>query len=196
MLLWRGLAEVYVDDYFLIKADWNFEQLPDKPALAAPFSTLTEITVKRPLLQYPAVVCTGKHTNPENMLKLDVSNAAAQRREPGLPDPDVDHLVITVEAESFPHDPLATDGIFQTIFVTTRSFPADYFQSLNLEIKWEDQEDATKFRHIAETQTSGPLTLPRARTLRIRIAAACKYVNFVSSLFGPEFDQAATLSER
>jgi hypothetical protein len=153
--------------------------VPAKPALFSPFTAITQISVNRPLLQYPAVVCTGKYTNAQNLLKQDVQTAAAAGREPGLPDPDVDRLVITVEAESFPHDPLATDGSFQPIFVTTRPFPTDptFQKPLLLDIQWQDQANVATHRAGAESQTSGPLTLPTARILRIRIAATCTFNN-------------------
>lgn len=151
--------------------------VPAKPALFSPFTAITQITVNRPLLQYPAVVCTGKYTNAVNLLNQDVNPAATAGREPGLADPDVDHVVIIVEAQSFPQDPLATDGPFQPIFTTTRPFPSDpnFQHPLVLDIKWQDQPNVANFRARAESQTSGPLTLPTARTLRIRIAAACTF---------------------
>jgi hypothetical protein len=121
-------------------------------------------------LHHPAVTCTGFYADPIAMLLADLPSAKAEGREPGLPDPDVDRVQITVEVQTLAQDPAATDGDFMPLYQTTPAFPADTSQPLTLSFNWTDIKDASTLVAPA----SGPLLLPTARTLRLRIAALCR----------------------
>ena len=140
------------------------------PPVPNPANPPASLTINRPLLHYPAVACTGFYPNAVGLLLADLPLAKTQSREPGLPDPDIDRVQITVEVETAPQDPAATDGDYMPIFQTTRPFPADPFQPLTLTFGWTDVHDATT---LAATAT-GPLVLPTARNIRMRIATLCR----------------------
>jgi hypothetical protein len=136
---------------------------PDPDPLHPPPS----ITLKRPLLHHPAVTCTGFYPDPIASLLADLPAAKADGREPGLPDPDVDRVQIIVEVQALAQDPAATDGDYMPLHRTTRAFLADPAQPLTLDFDWVDIKDAATLSQPA----TGPLKLPTARTLRLRIAA-------------------------
>lgn len=140
---------------------------PPDPDPANPPASLT---LRRPLLHHPAVGCTGFYPDPIGSLLADLPLAKAQGREPGLPDPDVDRVQITIEARALAQDPIATDGDYMPVYQTTRSFPADPSQPLTISFDWTDIHDVAT---LAGTAT-GPLLLPTGRTLRLRISALCR----------------------
>lgn len=125
------------------------------------------VTVKRPLLHHPAVACTGAYADPVADLLADLPAAKAEGREPGLPDPDVDRVQILVEARGLPQDPLAGDAGFEPLYSTTRPFPDDPHASLQLDLSYVDVHDASTIAAPA----SGPLVLPTARGVRLRISS-------------------------
>jgi hypothetical protein len=137
------------------------------PPVPDPANPPESITLNRPLLHYPAVACTGFYADPISLLLADLPAAKTEGREPGLPDPDVDRVQITVEARALAQDPAATDGDYMPLYQTTRDFPADPSQPLTLAFEWIDVKDASTLVPSA----TGPLLLPTARTLRLRIAA-------------------------
>jgi hypothetical protein len=140
------------------------------PPTPDPTSPPPSLTLNRPLLHHPAVVCTGFYSNAVALLMADLPVAKAEGREPGLPDPDVDRVQITVEVETVAQDPAATDGDYMPIYQTTRAFPSDPSQPLTLTWSWNDVKDATTLVPPA----TGPVLLPTARTLRLRIVALCR----------------------
>jgi hypothetical protein len=143
------------------------EQPPPDPDPVHPPASLT---LERPLLHHPAVTCTGFYPDPIALLLADLPAAQAEGREPGLPDPDVDRVQITVEVRALAQDPAATDGDYMPIYQTTRAFPADPSQSLTLDLSWTDVKDVSPLVPPA----IGALLLPTARTLRLRIGALCR----------------------
>ncbi len=140
------------------------------PPTPNPTNPPANLKLNRPLLHHPAVGCTGFYPNALALLLADLPAAKAQGREPGLPDPDVDRVQITVEVQALAQDPAATDGDYMPIYQTTRAFPADPSKSLTLTFSWTDVNDATTL----VPPTTGPLLLPTARTLRLRITALCR----------------------
>lgn len=141
-----------------------------------PTNPPTSLTLKRPLINYPAVACTEHYSTVPNLADLllaDLDVAKVEGREAGLPDPDMDLLSITVEADDFPQDPAATDGTFMPVYSTTRPFPVDSSQTAQVDFTWQDIIDVETIRAAEESKTTGPLTLPTARTLRIRFAPLC-----------------------
>ena len=139
---------------------------PPDPDPADPPASLI---LNRPVLHYPAVACTGAYPDPIGSLLADLPAAKNEAREPALPDPDVDRVQITVEAAALAQDP-DSDGNFIPIYQTTRAFPADPALPLTIELAWTDINDANT---IGQPST-GPVLLPTARTLRLRIAALCR----------------------
>lgn len=149
------------------------------PADPDPQNPPNSLQFKRPLLQYPAISCTAHYANVsvsdlEAALLGDMEAAKVEGREPGLPDPDVDRLLITVEVKSFSQDPLATDDVFMPIYTTTRSFPTDLTGTATIGLEWRDESDVMQLRDVAQSRTEGTLILPTARTLRIRVSSLCK----------------------
>jgi hypothetical protein len=142
------------------------------PPDADPVNPPASLTLMRPPLHHPTVTCTGFYPDPIAMLLADLPTAKAEGREPALPDPDVDRVQITVEVQALAQDPAATDGDYMPLYRTTRAFPADASQSLTLSFNWVDVKDASIL--ALGPPATGPLQLPTARTLRLRIAALCR----------------------
>jgi len=139
---------------------------------ADPAAPQTTYQIARPKLSYPAAVFAGI-PNAVAALQADMPNAAAQHREPALPDPDAAMLAIDVQVRQ-----LATDAAifvgddqqpYSLLYSTTRGFPTDPTQSLQLDITFEDVPDIGLFR---PQPTTGPLVLPRARDVRLILRAA------------------------
>jgi hypothetical protein len=128
------------------------------------------IQVNRPLLSYPAVVCTGGYPNVIGMLLSDLPDAKAAGRLPGLPDPDVVKLLITVEVQGLVQDPITTDGQYMPVLKTFRDFPSEPSQPATIDISWVDIADVTTLSALA----SGALVLPTARNVRVLFAAVCR----------------------
>lgn len=125
------------------------------PVVPDPTNSPDRIDVRRPLLGYPAYVFAGGDAAE---LVADIPVAQAERRGVGRPDPDVLSLEITVEVD----DPSGDSG-FLRLYQTTRSFPADATQTLELQLSWRDVKDAMTLVAPA----AGPLPLPTSRTVRI-----------------------------
>ena len=142
---------------------------PAKPTVTQPASTdATSVTVQRPLLCWPAYACTGA-PNAVAGLIADLPAAQTAGREPGLPDPDVAAVQVTVLARSPGQDPAAASG-WLPLYTASRPFPADPGQPLQLTLTWQDVADATSIT----PGTSGPLPLPTSRDLRLELRAEGK----------------------
>jgi len=137
------------------------------PPTPDPTNPPATLTIARPLLHHPAVLCTGAFADPISDLLADLPTAKAEGREVGLPDPDVDRVRIVVEAEGLVQDPAATDSGFQPIYETSRPFPADLHTPLTLQLDWADAADATTLIG----PPTGTITLPTARNVRLRLSA-------------------------
>jgi hypothetical protein len=140
------------------------------PPTPDPTKPPATVTASRPLLHHPAVVCTGAYADPIAAMLADLPAAKAEGREVGLPDPDVDRVLVVVEAQGLAQDPIATDGGFQPIYQTTRPFPTDLHAALTLQLEWVDLADVSTMTAPA----TGPLPLPTARTVRLRLSALGK----------------------
>jgi hypothetical protein len=139
------------------------------------------LELQLPLLAYPAAVFAGRYPKVIQDLVNDVPNAIAQKREPATVDPDVVSAKITVEVAGLLQDPTATDGGYIPLFNTYRSFPTDLNMTLKIDIQWQDFQQITNLE-AAELST-GALLLPTARSIRLRIVAAC---NPVAEYYGAE----------
>jgi hypothetical protein len=87
-----------------------------------------ELTIRRPLLGYPSVLFTGKYPNAVNDLIADADVAIVEKREVGLPDPDVDSVEVLVEVKAFEMDMLLRYDInshesYAKLYITKRVFP-------------------------------------------------------------------------
>jgi hypothetical protein len=137
------------------------------PATPDPAHPPTSVTLTRPLLHHPAVVCTGAYSDPIGALLGDLPIAKAEGREPGLFDPDVDRVRVIVQAEGLAQDSLAKDGGFQELYETARPFPSDPAASVTIDFTWVDVHDVATLAAPA----SGALVLPTARNVRILLSA-------------------------
>ena len=106
-------------------------------------------------------------------LLADLPNATAAGREPSLPDPDAVQVSIEVQVRQLAGDaaifvPGDDHAPYSLLYTTTRNFPADPTQMLQLDIEYDDVPDIGTFQL---QPTSGPLVLPRARDIRLVIRA-------------------------
>ena len=96
--------------------------------------------VFRPLLGYPDILYTGTPNVVADMMK-QVLQARNERRETSLPDPDATLLRIDVSVQSLIRDPLARSTAAQAfvpVYSTTRDFPADPSEPLELDVEFVD----------------------------------------------------------
>ncbi len=141
--------------------------------LATPAAPQTSYQIARPLLNYPGAVFAGI-PNAVAELLADLPNAMAQGREAGLPDPDAVMLQIEVLVRQLANDaaifaPGNEGEPYSLLYTTTRAFPTDVTQALQLDISFQDVPDITT---LPPQPTSGPLVLPTARDIRLIFSAA------------------------
>jgi len=132
------------------------------PVTPDPAHAPGSITVHRPLIGYPAYVFTGGSA--ADML-ADLPAATAEHRAVGLPDPDVDTAEIEVSV-AFP-GAAGPGNDYRLLYQATRPFPADAADPLVLALDWQDVADASTMTDPG----SGPLPVPTARLVRIRVNA-------------------------
>ena len=139
------------------------------PVRPDPTKIPASVSLSRGLLEYPAIVCTG-FPNAINALFADLPAARAANRHPGLPDPDVTQVLITIEVQGLTQDPEATDGTFVPIVTTTRNFPSDPSQPLTIPISWMDLQDVS----VLTEPASGAISLPTSRLVRVVFNPVCQ----------------------
>jgi hypothetical protein len=103
------------------------------------------------------------------MLQTDIPLAAAQGREPGLADPDVDRLQITVMVQGLKQDTATDKNGYSIVYVAKRAFPSNPSDTLSFSVKYFDVEDVSTM-----VDQSGPLLLPTARNVRLSCVALCR----------------------
>lgn len=134
-------------------------------------SAPTTYRVFRPRLGYPEAVFTGRFTAAD--LNADKPAAALDRRPPSAPDPDVATLRVVVEVRGLEFDS-ANDspraGPYFVLYETTRPFPADPTQPLELELAFEDAPVLTGF----PAPDAGAIALPSGRDLRLWVSPVCR----------------------
>jgi len=133
-------------------------------------SELNELNIRRPKLGYPAVVYTGKYSDPiqrlvnQSNLSLDVDTTdpghnAEHRVGLGIADPDVNQVEITVEIESLKLDKLASvngKDDYVHLYTTRRFFPNingnddNYEATLNIPIEYKDIEGPDKVLNVGK----------------------------------------------
>jgi len=139
----------------------------------------TSYRIQRPRLGYPDLLFTG-FPDVRNALLADLALARTQEREVGLPDPDVTTLQIAVEVRSLAMD-YTSEGLdgddFILLYTTTRPFPDDLNQPLELQVAFQDVKDVAVLKS-ANPQTAQPgeglLTLPTARDIRLTLTPICR----------------------
>jgi hypothetical protein len=133
------------------------------PVVAVPDTPPASLSLRRPLLPYPAAVFAG---GTAAGVLADMPAAIAAQRPPGLPDRDAALVEIDVQVES----PGATGtGGFLPLYTTTRPFPAGLDDALTLDLSWVDIADA----RLLPVNAAGALALPTSRKVRLVLTALC-----------------------
>ena len=135
-----------------------------------PVGPLRRISVQRPLLGYPQYVFTGAANAVADLL-ADIPAAKNEGRAVGLPDPDVVKLQVSVQVADLAFVNGVAGDDWDTIYTTTRPFPAHPAAALDLEFAWQDVHDAAS---LAPPPAAGPLPLPTARLVRLILAPVCR----------------------
>jgi hypothetical protein len=140
------------------------------PADIPPVGDLQSIIVQRPLLGYPQYIFTGAANAVADLL-ADVPAASSEGRAVGLPDPDVTALQVSVQVADLAFVNGVAGEDWDTLYTTTRPFPADPAAALDLEFAWHDVHDASS---LAPAPPAGPVPLPTSRLVRIILAPLCR----------------------
>ncbi len=158
------------------------------------------IRIERPLLEYPAVVFTGKYqksgVDPVAELK-NLTASPTKLFKPALPDPDVMEVGIRVEVKSLRMDnALSQNGTdsYITLYQTKREFAADFHSELSIPIKFIDVpvlnlgDEANPFlidnlKNSDLDQMEG-LILPSGRHIRVTLRAVATTDGDVDEYFG------------
>lgn len=148
------------------------------------------LTIRRPLLGYPAVIYTGKYADPVARL-VQASSDLAGKEAFGIPDPDVNRIEITVEVETLKLDNLLSVSgkeNYVHLYTTERSFLAaagddGYGAALTIPVVYKD----AKVLHLgdeldlegdldlaAEIDDLEEIVLPTARRVRLTLRAVCE----------------------
>lgn len=158
------------------------------------------ISIQRPLLNYPAVVFTGKYQlagqNPVQLL-IDSVNAPGNNKIPAIADPDVTKVEIKVEVETLRLDNLLSDSgreNYVTLYFTTRNFSSAFGETLNVPVTFRDINSLNlgdlddPFNDTAINKAAidlmDEIILPTARKLRITLRGLCdgdsSYFGFIN----------------
>jgi hypothetical protein len=126
--------------------------------------------VRRPTLGFPELVYTGM----PGALSALLTQATAANASGGiieLPDPDAAFTRIEVSVQGLGFDAADRDANFTLLYATRRAFPATLQDPLDINLIYVDAPDISAFPPVAAT---GPLPLPRARTVRLTFIAECR----------------------
>ena len=163
------------------------------------FDANPSFEIRRPLLEYPAVVFTNKYQSigqdPVSMLK----NLAFVDKmlKPALPDPDVKKVKVRVEVKSLRMDTQLSqkgDDSYITLYETNREFPEAFDGVLNIPMEFIDVpvlnlgEPANPFLRddllIDAINEMEGLVLPTGRHVRISLRAVAESEGAPESYFG------------
>lgn len=163
------------------------------------FDASPSFEIRRPLLEYPAVVFTNKYQSlgqdPIAMLK----NLAFEDDilKPALPDPDVQKVKVRVEVKSLRMDTQLSqkgDDSYITLYETNRQFPEAFDGVLNIPMEFIDVpvlnlgEPANPFLRddllIDAINSMEGLVLPTGRHIRISLKAVAESEGAPESYFG------------
>ena len=146
------------------------------PTLATDGSTST-IRVWRPTLGYPEAVFAAGASARASLLQQIVANDAdvANATPPFIRDPDTPYLRVRVHLRAPTFDPDAAEGGWVLWYETSRSYPTDATQPLDLSLNWQEAAD---YRDIdisgqlgADGTITGPLTVIKSRDVRLEVFA-------------------------
>ena len=174
------------------------------------------VTVKRPLLTYPAVLFTGKYAVADALSKLqavadaeiDPLNVDSPRTGVGIADPDVLQAEVIVEVETLQMDNLLSyngQENYAQLYTTYRDFNREDFDAaLDIPFTFIDAPNLnlTDFLHhvtdpfndpallMAALHLRADIVVPTARKIRITLRAVCaEDDNYFGSINGPKEQQ-------
>ena len=143
-----------------------------------PNGSVPSVRVSRPRLGYPEAVFAAGPAARSSLLAQIAANDAGlptDAKPPTIHDPDTEFLQIHILVRPPKFDPQADSDGFVEWYKTTRRFPVDPPQPLDLALAWEDAAD---YREIdispqlgAEGGVGGPITLVTARDVRLELRA-------------------------
>lgn len=170
------------------------------------FDSNPVLHIRRPLLNYPAVVFTGKYqlAGQDPVALLVQSTETGDSKNPAIADPDVVKAAIKVEVETLRLDNLLSDSgteNYITLYRTTRSFPAGFDDELTVPVVFHDaaslnlgnEDDPFNNAALNKPAIDGmaELPLPTARHIRVTIRAVCEgdssYYGFINDA-DPDLD--------
>ncbi|WP_433359123.1 hypothetical protein [Streptosporangium sp. CA-115845] len=141
--------------------------------------TTPSIRLWRPPLGYPeAVFAAGASARAALLAQITANDAGLPKdaKPPVIRDPDTAYLHVRVLIKVPTFDPSADADGFVTWYETSRAFPANPDQALDLALSWVDASD---YRELditpqlgADGTVTGPVTLPTARDVRLEVRAA------------------------
>jgi len=146
------------------------------PTLASDGSTST-IRVWRPTLGYPEAVFAAGASARASLLQQITANDAdvANATPPFIRDPDTPYLRVRVHLRAPTFDPDAAEGGWVLWYETSRPYPTDATQPLDVSLDWQEAAD---YRDInisgqlgADGTISGPLTVIKSRDVRLELFA-------------------------
>ena len=143
-----------------------------------PDGTVANLRLWRPRLGYPeAVFAAGAAARTSLLAQIATNDAGlpTDARAPTIHDPDTAFLQVRVLLRPPKFDPQGGVDGFVEWYQTSRAFPVDPTQPLDLTLTWQDAAD---YRDIdvspqlgAEGTISGPITLVTARDVRLEVRA-------------------------
>lgn len=118
------------------------------------------LVIAKPQLGHPELLFTGAHSFADLEASFDAN--AARQRAPGLPDPDVLQVQITLEVRALKGDA----AVWWPLYETRRDF-----DGAEMTLELQSQDCATLDGFGAAQPDAGPLLLPSARELRLVLVA-------------------------
>jgi hypothetical protein len=166
---------------------------PQAGVASAPAS----LVVRRPLVVYPEVLYThlGDQAAWRDTIRTTlVTNAKTSKSITGLPDPDVAAVSIEVLVRHPLHDTGTEDGIFVTLYTTSRTLnpttgsrPLSTDPGTTIPIVFIDAPSIVNWSPDGQPVT-GPLLIPRGRDVRIMLRGLLRTDE--PGYFGPQASQA------
>ncbi|MGH7800404.1 MAG: hypothetical protein ACREOW_07205 [Thermodesulfobacteriota bacterium] len=177
----------------------NQPRVADLPVNLDISTEINQLSIRRPILGYPAAVFTGKYADAVKllkdasieMLKLDPTKKKVHEAF-GIADPDVNSLEITVEVQTLKMDNLlrvSGKDNYVHLYTTNRFFPPvnnenDFDALLNIPIVYKDCKVLHTGNEVnlnSDLQLGGvnindltEIVLPTARTIRLTIRGVCE----------------------
>ncbi|TDQ19338.1 hypothetical protein DFQ04_1159 [Algoriphagus boseongensis] len=159
------------------------------------FDDNTVLHVKRPMLEYPAVIFTKKYPNALDLLRNQTF--PDKNIKPALADPDVTKVYIRVEVKSLRMDNAWSQNgkdDYITLYQTHRFFPSDFEQTLDIPIQFIDVpvlnlgNEANPFLRddLKSSNLNGmnELVLPTGRQIRVTMRAVAEVGGNSEEYFG------------